>query len=121
MGRLAGRKVVVQFNTGKLFRVDPDTGTAVEVALSGGDVMFGDGIRLEGKRLYVVQNFLNRVAVIDLARDFRSGTIVEYLSSPALDVPTTLAERGHWLYTVNARFGTPNPESAAYDVVRLSK
>lgn len=113
--------IIVQFNTGKLFRVDPVTGTTVEVELSGGDVVFGDGIRLDGKRLYVVQIFLNRVAVIDLARDFRSGNIVEYLSSPALDVPTTIAVMGHWLYAVNARFGTPNPESADYEIVRVSK
>ena len=48
--------VIVQSNTGKLFRVNPSTGATVEIALGGEDVMNGDGILLDGKTLYVVQN-----------------------------------------------------------------
>jgi sugar lactone lactonase YvrE len=113
--------VVVQSNTGQLFRVDPDTGSADRIELTGGDVMFGDGILLDGKTLYVVQNRLNRVAVVRLTSDLGSGTIVRHLTDPALDVPTTIAEFGRRLYVVNARFGTPNPGSAAYSVVQLRK
>jgi sugar lactone lactonase YvrE len=111
--------VVVQTNTGQLFRVDPDTGNADRIELAGGDVRFGDGILLDGKTLYVVQNQLNRVAVVQLAPDLGSGTIVDHLTHPALDVPTTIDEFGRRLYVVNARFGTPNPGSAAYNVVQL--
>jgi sugar lactone lactonase YvrE len=111
--------VVVQSNTGMLFRVDPRTGVADAIELTGGDVAFGDGILLEGTTLYVVQNQLNRVAVIELAPDLGSGTIVGHLTDPALDVPTTIDRFGHSLYAVNARFGVADPATAEYDVVRL--
>jgi sugar lactone lactonase YvrE len=113
--------VVVQSNLGRLYTVDPETGEADLVELSGGDVRFGDGILLDGRTLYVVQNQLNRVAVVELRTDLASGTIVEQLTDPALDVPTTIAEFGRWLYAVNARYGTPDPATAAYSVLRLEK
>ena len=116
-----GTLVIVQSNLGRLYTVDAETGEADLVELSGGDVAFGDGILLDGKTLYVVQNQLNRVAVVALAPDLSAGTIVGHLTDPALDVPTTIAELGSRLYAVNARFGTPNPERAAYSVVRLEK
>jgi sugar lactone lactonase YvrE len=113
--------VVVQSNTGQLFRVDANTGNADRIELTGGNVAFGDGLLLDGRTLYVVQNQLNRVAVVDLAPDLGSGTIVEHLTDPDLDVPTTIAEFGRRLYVVNARFAHPTPESAEYDVIQLRK
>lgn len=113
--------VVVHSTTGQLFIVDPATGIADGVELAGGDVSFGDGILLHGRTLYVVQNFLNRVAVVALAPDLGSGSIVRHLSDPELDVPTTIARFGSRLYAVNSRFGITDPEAAAYEVVRLSK
>lgn len=114
--------VIVQSSTGQLFRVDAETGSTDRIELAGGDVAFGDGILLDGKTLYVVQNRLNRVAVIKLHRGkLSSGTIVAHLTHPALDVPTTIDEQGRRLYVVNARFGTPNPGSAEYSVVQLRK
>ena len=116
-----GTLVIVQSNLGRLYTVDAETGEADLVELSGGDVSFGDGILLDGKTLYVVQNRLNRIAVVALAPDLRAGTIAGHLTDSALDVPTTIAELGSRLYAVNARFGTPNPDSAAYSIVRLEK
>jgi sugar lactone lactonase YvrE len=113
--------VIVQSGTGQLFTVDPDTGVADRIELTGGNVAFGDGVLLDGKTLYVVQNRLNQVAVVDLASGLGSGTIIGHLTHPALDVPTTIAEFGTRLYVVNARFGTPDPELAAYSVVQLDK
>ncbi|HSK15626.1 MAG TPA: hypothetical protein VK915_05605 [Gaiellaceae bacterium] len=115
------RLVVVQSNLGRLYTVDPATGTADLIELAGGDVTFGDGILLHGKTLYVVQNQLNRIAVVRLSRDLGSGTITGHLTDPSLDVPTTIAEFGRALYTVNARFGVPEPASAAFSVVRLQR
>jgi sugar lactone lactonase YvrE len=113
--------VVVQTNLARLYRVDAGTGEAELIELAGGDVMFGDGLLLQGKTLYVVQNRLHRVAVIELAPDLGSGAITGHLTDPALDVPTTIARFGSSLYAVNARFGTPNPGAAAYSVVRLER
>jgi sugar lactone lactonase YvrE len=113
--------VVVQSNLGRLYTVDSATGEAGLIALAGGDVMLGDGILLDGRTLYVVQNRLNRIAVVKLARDLSSGTITGHLTDPDLDVPTTIAEFGRALYAVNARFGVPNPTSAAFAVVRVER
>ena len=113
--------IAVQTNKGKLFRIDPATGVAREISLGGESVPNGDGILLDGKTLYVVQNQLNRVAVIKLSANLLSGRVVTRLTNPNLAVPTTIDEHGKRLYAVNARFGTPNPGSAAYQVVQLRK
>jgi sugar lactone lactonase YvrE len=113
--------VVVNSTTGKLYTVDRATGAADEIELTGGNVQFGDGILLHGKTLYVVQNQLNRIAVVKLSHDLGSGRIVGHITSSLFKVPTTIAERGHSLYAVNARFGVPNPASADYSVVRVAK
>jgi outer membrane protein assembly factor BamB len=111
--------VIVQSSTATLFTVDPQTGVTDAVELTGGDAAFGDGLLLVGMTLYVVQNQLNRIAVIELAADGSSGTVVDHLTDPDLDVPTTVASFGSALYPVNSRFGIPNPEAADYDVVRV--
>jgi sugar lactone lactonase YvrE len=113
--------VIVQSNLGRLYTVDAATGEAALIELAGGDVRFGDGILLDGKTLYAVQNQLNRVAVVKLRRDLSSGTITGHLTDPDLDVPTTIAEFGNALYAVNARFGVPDPAAQAFSVVRLER
>ncbi|HXV58451.1 MAG TPA: hypothetical protein VD704_11330 [Gaiellaceae bacterium] len=115
------RLVIVQSNLGRLYTVDPETGAADRIELAGGDVMLGDGILLDGKTLYVVQNRLNRVAVIAVDRRLERGAITGLLTDPRLDVPTTIAEFGRWLYAVNARFGNPSPGTASYSVIRLER
>lgn len=59
--------------------------------------------------------------MVALAPNLTSGTIVGHITDPDLDVPTTIAEFGRRLYAVNARFGTPNPDTATYSVVQLRK
>jgi sugar lactone lactonase YvrE len=113
--------VIVQSNLGRLYTVDPTSGEADLIELAGGDVMLGDGILLDGKTLYVVQNRLNRVAVVRLRQDLSSGTITGHLTDPDLDVPTTIAEFGRALYAVNARFGVTDPATQPFSVVRLER
>ena len=76
--------VIVQSNTGKLFRVDPSTGATVEIALGGQDVPNGDGILLDGKTLYVVQNTLNKIAVIRLNPALTTGRVLTHIDGRAL-------------------------------------
>jgi sugar lactone lactonase YvrE len=116
-----GTLVIVQSNRGRLYTVDAASGEASLIELSGGDVAQGDGILLDGKTLYVVQNRMNRIAVVALAPDLGSGTITGHLTDPDFDVPTTIAEHGDRLYAVNARFGNPDPGNAEYSVVGLRK
>lgn len=113
--------LVVHSSRGELYRVDPATGVATLVDLSGGSVPAGDGILLQGKRLYVVQNQLNQIAVVELAPNFLSGEITDTITDPAFRVPTTVASFGRYLYAVNARFGvTPGPD-VEYEVVRVQR
>lgn len=114
------RLVIVQSNTGKLFRVDPSTGVTVEIGLGGQSVPNGDGILLDGRRLYVAQNQLNRIAVIGVDAALTSGRVLTRITSSRLAVPTTIDDFGRRLYAVNARFGSP-PASTNYQVVQLRK
>ena len=113
--------VIVQSNTGKLFTVDAASGVTREIDLGGESVPQGDGILLDGRTLYVVQNRLNVVAVIELAPDMSSGTVVARLSHEDFSVPTTIDEFGNRLYLVNARFGTPATPSTPYWVTQMRK
>jgi sugar lactone lactonase YvrE len=109
----------VQTNTGKLFRIDPRTGVTREVDLGGASLANGDGLLLRGRVLFVVQNRLNKIAVVVLARSLAAGRVVAEITDPDFDVPTTLATTAGHLYAVNARFGTTDPQPARYDIVRV--
>ena len=113
--------VAVQSVNGRLYRINPRTGVARLISLGGESVPNGDGILLDGRRLYVVQNQLNLVAVISLRPGLLSGRVVTRLSDPDFSVPTTIDDLGKRLYAVNARFGIPKPDDAAYQVVQLRK
>lgn len=109
-----GVLLAVQGNAGRLWRIDAATGRAVQVDLGGETLVNGDGLLLRGRTLYVVQNRLNRIAVVRLAEDFASGTLVTRIESTGFDVPTTIAFQRGELYAVNARFGTADPQPAKY-------
>ena len=113
--------VFVQSNSGKLFTSGAN-GVARAITLAGGEsVPNGDGILLDGKTLYVVQNQLNAIATISLAPNLGSGRVVRRISSPDFDVPTTIAEQGSRLYAVNARFSTPPTPTTEYWVTKVTK
>jgi sugar lactone lactonase YvrE len=113
--------IIVNSSEGALYRVDPTTGVATRIDLGIGDVTNGDGILLQGKTLYVVQNFFNQIAVVDLKTDFSAGSIIETITSPFFRIPTTAARFGSALYVVNTRFDTPPTPDTEYEVVRVSE
>ena len=96
--------------------------TPVFVNLGGDPLPNADGLLLEGKTLYVVQNVRNRIAVVELSPDYLSGAVVRFItepftSNPATKVPTTIAKFGKALYAVTAGFAAPAPDF----VVRVEK
>lgn len=123
-----GRTLIAVHTTlGVLYRIDPATGEVTEVDLGGELVSSGDGIVLHGKTVYVVQNFLNQVAVVELQPDLATGQVVDTVTSDQFRVPTTAARFGNSLYLVNARFDVAfppllggEPVSIDYDVVKVS-
>jgi sugar lactone lactonase YvrE len=113
--------ILVQSNTGKLFTADPETGVTSEIDLGGKALTAGDGILLDGSKLYVVRNQLNLIAVVRLAPDLSWGEVLREVTHPDFAVPTTVDEFLNRLYVVNARFGTdPSPE-VEYWVTGLDK
>ena len=72
--------LVAETSSGKLFRVDPDTGIADEVDL-GGEVLPGpDGLELRGNTLYVVGGGL--VTVVRLGARLASGVVLGEITDP---------------------------------------
>lgn len=112
--------VIVQSNTGKVFRVEPGSGETTEITLDE-TVVNGDGLLLDGRTLYVVQNRLNQVAVVRLDTRLASGEVVTHITDPDFDVPSTIDEFGNRLYAVNARFTTPPTPTTAYSLAQFRK
>ena len=115
--------LAIQSSEGVLWRIDPATGSHVAVDLDGAELTNGDGLLLISNRtLLVVQNRLNRIAVVKLDEDFRSGSLVRTITHDDFDVPTTVARQRGSLYLPNARFRTPpTPPETEYWVTRVSK
>jgi sugar lactone lactonase YvrE len=113
------RLITIQTRTGKLFLVKPRTGRTREIDLHGATLPNGDGILLRGRTLYVVQNRSNQIAVVKLGRRLKSGRVIRSLTDSDLDVPTTIARKGRFLWAVNARFTTPPTPTTRYDAVRV--
>jgi streptogramin lyase len=111
--------LVVQSNTGFLFRINPLTGVARRVDLGGTLLTDGDGLLLRGRTLYAVQNQLNQIAVLTLNRAGTRGTKVRTLTSTQFDIPTTVAAYRGSLYLPNARFTVANPATADYWITRV--
>jgi hypothetical protein len=112
--------LVVQSNTGLLFRVNPRTGVARQVDLGGALLPGGDGLLLRGRTLYVVQGGQNQVAVVHLSRSGRRGIVSpDPLESPDFDFPTTVAAFRGGLYLPNARFTTPPEPDTDYWITRV--
>lgn len=102
--------ISVHSSLGVLYTIDPATGEATEIDLGGDTVPTGDGLVLVGDVLYVVQNFLEQIAVVELADDLSSGALVDVITSPSsFQIPTTAAAFGNSLYVVNARFDEGPP------------
>jgi sugar lactone lactonase YvrE len=111
--------IIVNSTVGALYRVDPTTGWATQIDLQGESVSAGDGLLFRDGLLYVVRNQLNQIVVVELADDLASGVVIDRLTSPNFNVPTTIAAFGDALYAVNAKFGAPNPGAIPYEIVRV--
>jgi sugar lactone lactonase YvrE len=118
----SGRTLLtVQSATGKLFTIDPKTGATKLIDLGGATLPNGDGILLHGRTLYVVQNQLDKIAVVTLNPSLTTGVVTREITDSDFDVPTTIDRFGKWLYAVNARFGRASGPDATYQVVQVRR
>jgi outer membrane protein assembly factor BamB len=111
--------LAVQTNTGALWNIDSATGQSAKVDLGGATLANGDGMLLSGRKLFVVQNQLNQIAVVKLSRDFLRGRVIATIKRDGFDVPTTIAASGKHLYAVNARFGTEPGPNVPYWITKV--
>ncbi len=107
--------VVAHTNSAVLNTVDPTTGDSATIA--GVAVPNVDGILLEGRTVYAVQNFSNQVTEYLLAGDLSSGRLLKTVTSSLFETPTTVARFGDRLAVGNAKFDTGFPPTASqYEV-----
>lgn len=108
-----GRTLLVAHSAdATVYTVNPRTGAS---AATGLDLPNVDGILVQGRRLWAVQNRLNKVGVFKLDGDLAGGRLLREVTSPLFEVPTTVARFGNRLALPNAKFGVPDVTS--YDVV----
>ena len=107
--------VVAHTNSAVLNTVDPVTGDSRTI--TGVSVPNVDGILLQGRTVYAVQNFSNKVSEWRLSEGLSSGRLLETITSRKFEVPTTVARFGDRLAVVNAKFDTGFPPTASrYEV-----
>ncbi len=112
--------IIVNTAEGALYNVNPATGVATRINLGGGSVVDGDGLLLlQGGILYVVQNRMDKIAVVKLTPNYLTGNIISTITSNLFHVPTTLARFGDSIYAVNARYDTPPTPATEYQVVHV--
>lgn len=114
-----GQLVIGQLNTGKLFSLNPTTGLTREIDLGGENLFGADGITLRGRTLFVTTDFTNSVAVVRLSGDLSAGRVVQRISDPLLDEPTSNTVLGNYLYVLNSHIQTPPTPTTTYAIVRI--
>ena len=131
VGNFDGRQlVIVNISTGVLYRVDTASGEASPLEIEGAEQLFpdGDGLYLNGRTLYIMQNFSDKVAVVQLSGNLSGGEFIKNIPGEGEDNPlniaTTIIGFGNSLYAINTHFFDlifGNPALVQTEVVRLRK
>jgi sugar lactone lactonase YvrE len=109
--------LVAQGTTGQLWRVDLRTKAITQVDLGGATVVNADGLVLDSRDLYVVQNFSRQVSKIRLSHDATSGTVTAIQATPADRTFTTAKRVDGRLLAVDSKFGFAPAAAVADDRV----
>ncbi|MBW2162098.1 MAG: hypothetical protein JRH14_19400 [Deltaproteobacteria bacterium] len=130
-GDFDGRQlVIVNISSGVLYRVDTASGEASPLEIEGDEQLFpdGDGLVLDGRTLYIMQNFSDKVAVVQLSRDLTRGSFTRNIPGVGapnpLNVATTIIGFRNDLYAINTNFFERvfgDPALVQSEVVRLRK
>jgi hypothetical protein len=98
--------VIVNISMGVLYLVDTESGVATPVNVQGEEQLFqnGDGLYMDGRTLYIMQNFAQKVAVVELSNDLTQGTFIKNLVSDDFSIPTTIMGFGDCIYAINTHF-----------------
>jgi len=131
VGKFDGKQlVIVNITSGVLYRVDTASGVASPLKIKGDEQLFvdGDGLYLNGRTLYIMQNFSNKIAVVQLSGDLSGGEFIKNIPGEGeinpLDIATTIIGFGNGIYAINTHFFEffmENPAEVQSEVVRLRK
>jgi DNA-binding beta-propeller fold protein YncE len=100
--------IVVQSNTGALFRIDLDDDDPSEREIRRVDAvpLHGDGLLLDAGRLIVVEGSPAALKFVKLKGNATRGVVVETRTDPSLRGPSTVARARGLYLVVNADFAT---------------
>jgi len=131
VGDFDGRQlVIVNITSGVLYRVDTASGEASPLQIEGAEQLFpdGDGLYLDGRTLYILQNFSFKIAVVQLSGDLSGGEFIRNIPGEGepnpLNIATTIIGFGNSIYAINTNFFDivfGNPAEVEPYVVRLRK
>ncbi len=120
--------VVVNVSTGVLYLVNTETGAASPLNIQGDEQLFGngDGLYMDGRTLYIMRNFAQKIAVVDLSDDLTQGTFIKNLVSDDFAIPTTIIGFGNCIYAINTHYLELTAEGAdptlvQSEVVKVNK
>ena len=120
--------VIINITTGVLYLVNTESGAATPVNVQGDEQLFadGDGLYMDGRTLYIMQNFAQKIAVVDLSDDLTQGTFIKNLVSDDFNIPTTITGFGNCIYAINTHFREFRAEGAdttliQSEVVKVNK
>ena len=122
--------ILNNMTTGTLYRVDVQNDYATDAIDVSNQVdayfQYGDGLLLDGKNLYICQNFANKIAVVKLGSTWLSGEFEKDIFSELFQEPATIADKGSDIYAVNAYFFDTfvmgiDPATQTMEIVKVSK
>ncbi len=120
--------VIINISTGVLYLVDTESGAASPVNIQGEEQLFvdGDGLYMDGRTLYIMQNFAQKIAVVELSDDLTQGTFVKNIVSADFAIPTTITGYGNCIYAINTNYldftaEGADPTLAQTEVVKVFK
>jgi sugar lactone lactonase YvrE len=111
--------IVVQLNKGELFRIGIEDRTIHRIDLNGATVKNGDGLVLDGQKLYVVQNADQMIALVDLSDNYAKGDVRTRFTHPELKYPTTATKVGDKLLVVNAQFDRRDKPELPFSIISI--
>jgi len=125
--------VIVNISSGVLYLVDTASGHASPIKIEGAEQLFvnGDGLYLDGRTLYIMQNFPpTKIAVVQLSGDLSRGEFIRNIGEgpdTPLNIATTIIGFGNSIYAINTNFFDDDgpilgdPAKVQAKVVRLKK
>ena len=107
VGDFDGKELlIINVSTGVLYLVDTESGAASPVNIQGDEQLFGggDGLYMDGRTLYIMQNFAQKIAVVEMSDDLTQGMFIKNIESDDFAIPTTIIGFGACIYAINTHY-----------------